>query len=1119
MAAPECVGTFERTICFEYEHVPVVMYRCKETGLRLAIAKVQSPTVHGYFAVQTEAFDDYGCPHTLEHLIFLGSEKYPYKGVLDVLANRCLAQGTNAWTDTDHTCYTVDTAGSEGFLNILPVYLDHVLFPTLNESGFKTEVHHITGEGSNAGVVYCEMQARENEAGDMIDRAMKMQAYPGRCSYKSETGGRLKELRELTNATVREYHQSYYRPDNLCVIITGQVDFRAACEACAPVVDSIRASDKIKALPAFQKPFSSPVPKPAAPRVEHMEFPAEDEKTGAICMLAWHGPQWEDLETITALSVLMSYLTDDCISPLRKALVETVPPLCGKISSSMYEQSTYLINLKLKSVDVEQLSKRDIDAEISEILQATCAAVDLPRIRSLVGQQRRQHLASVEDSPHDLFSGELIGAFMYAADLGVLQARLDAPSCLDALMAWPAERWQELCSRWLMGPTSSPRVTIIGKPSKACGERIQAEDAARIAAQKEQLGAEGCKAAAASLAEAEKENDVDTPDEVANNFQLPDVGKIQLIDVATVTVNAGRFEKWGSGEVSKVQSLLEQASATGLPAPIFQFDHVSGAQFITCHAMIPLDKLSARSLALLPLWCDVAFELPLAASALGPAMTYEAVVEGLTDSTVSYGMSVGAGGGRFGVGLAANMLSISIKVEKTRYAEGAIWIARILADAEFNAERLQVTAKRMLNAVPDLKRNTPALMSMAMRAMNYRDGCSEGVFNAFRVGKLLATSEDAGELQKACAELGAARAVLLSSPGSIFLRVGGDVLDMGSGHFEVWKRPPFAASAASHGGYGQTEAAKKASALAVAPTAPQFALPRDFLAADALRPSPGCNAGCIVSSSAEESNYWTIQCDAFSDPRSPDLAPLAVALEYLTALEGPFWRKIRGAGFAYSYSLSHNLELGVVRFGLFKATDPVAAYKAACEIVLGLCEEKEGDEAEEPSAGDGARPAKKSKATGDADVDMDAEEGEEEEEEEEDGLDPSALEAAISGVLFGLIEPVDTIPAAMGLAFQNTLQRLPSDQLQWLLKEVQGVTTESVQDALRTHVLPLFTGSKGRTVSVACPTSKRVQLQAGLLELDPPFKLAHFEVEELVKTLAPEDGFAGLRAQVRKAAE
>jgi Zn-dependent M16 (insulinase) family peptidase len=65
---------------------------------------------------------------------------------------------TNAWTATDHTCYTIYSAGSGGFLNILPVYLDHILFPLLREEDFLTEVHHITAEGADSGVVYSEMQ-------------------------------------------------------------------------------------------------------------------------------------------------------------------------------------------------------------------------------------------------------------------------------------------------------------------------------------------------------------------------------------------------------------------------------------------------------------------------------------------------------------------------------------------------------------------------------------------------------------------------------------------------------------------------------------------------------------------------------------------------------------------------------------------------------------------------------------------------------------------------------------------------------------------------------------------------------------------------------------------------
>ena len=95
--------------------------------------------VQGYFSLATEAQDDDGLPHTLEHMIFLGSEDYPYAGVLDILANKIYAAGTNAWTDTDNTTYTISTVEKDGFLQLLPIYLDHIFYPTLKESGYITE--------------------------------------------------------------------------------------------------------------------------------------------------------------------------------------------------------------------------------------------------------------------------------------------------------------------------------------------------------------------------------------------------------------------------------------------------------------------------------------------------------------------------------------------------------------------------------------------------------------------------------------------------------------------------------------------------------------------------------------------------------------------------------------------------------------------------------------------------------------------------------------------------------------------------------------------------------------------------------------------------------------------
>ena len=133
------VGHFSQVSSIKANNkIPVEKWKSEQTGLTVTVAQVDGPVVNGYFCLATEAHDDDGLPHTLEHLIFLGSELYPYKGVLDLLANRCLSSGTNAWTDTDHTCYTMTTAGSQGFLNLLPIYLvtskvvnlhTHYIFP------------------------------------------------------------------------------------------------------------------------------------------------------------------------------------------------------------------------------------------------------------------------------------------------------------------------------------------------------------------------------------------------------------------------------------------------------------------------------------------------------------------------------------------------------------------------------------------------------------------------------------------------------------------------------------------------------------------------------------------------------------------------------------------------------------------------------------------------------------------------------------------------------------------------------------------------------------------------------------------------------------------------------
>ena len=96
----------------------VYQHKLRQRGKRchydlLITYHLLAQTINGHL-IHLISKDNDGLPHILEHLIFLGSEDYPYKEALDYLANRCLAKRTNAWTSTDHTCYTVYTAGTSG---------------------------------------------------------------------------------------------------------------------------------------------------------------------------------------------------------------------------------------------------------------------------------------------------------------------------------------------------------------------------------------------------------------------------------------------------------------------------------------------------------------------------------------------------------------------------------------------------------------------------------------------------------------------------------------------------------------------------------------------------------------------------------------------------------------------------------------------------------------------------------------------------------------------------------------------------------------------------------------------------------------------------------------------
>ena len=280
---------------FETDYSPsvVTQYVSNRTGMSVVVVDQQGPKLLGFFALATEIHDDSGAPHTLEHLCFMGSKSYRYKGVLDKLATRAYST-TNAWTATDHTAYTLDTAGWKGFAQILPVYLEHVVSPTLTDSGCYTEVHHIDGTGNDAGVVYSEMQGVQNNQGELMDLKSKRLLYPEEIGFRYETGGMMEALRVLSADRIRAFHREMYQPKNLCLVLVGEVDHEDLLGILDRFEDTI-----LQDIPKPETPFNRPWvdSKPAPPLeksvTETVEFPEEDESSGEIT-ISYFGPDCND---------------------------------------------------------------------------------------------------------------------------------------------------------------------------------------------------------------------------------------------------------------------------------------------------------------------------------------------------------------------------------------------------------------------------------------------------------------------------------------------------------------------------------------------------------------------------------------------------------------------------------------------------------------------------------------------------------------------------------------------------------------------------------------------------------------------------------------------------------
>ena len=224
--------------------------------------------LHVWFRVGSlyEKYDQKGMAHFLEHMLFNGSEKYPY-GEIDRIIES-LGGNINAGTSKDFTYYHVEIA-KPYWKKALEVLYQLTLKATLDEEMIEKE----------KPIVIEELRRGKDNPTTVLWETFEKTAYKV-SPYRFPIIGFEETISRFTRKQLLEFYKSFYQPKNMAIVVVGAVDPKEV---------------EKEVLKTFGKEEGRPVPKypiPGEPtlevvRSEKIEDPRVQK---AYWIIGWRAP-------------------------------------------------------------------------------------------------------------------------------------------------------------------------------------------------------------------------------------------------------------------------------------------------------------------------------------------------------------------------------------------------------------------------------------------------------------------------------------------------------------------------------------------------------------------------------------------------------------------------------------------------------------------------------------------------------------------------------------------------------------------------------------------------------------------------------------------------------------
>src|SRR5579862_6741026 len=153
-----------------------------------------------------------GFAHLFEHLMFSGSENFNHVYLPEMI--RIGATDLNGTTNNDRTNY---------FENVPTSMLDFALFAESDRMGHLLGVLDQKKLDLQRGVVQNEKRQGENGPYGVVEQLMVENTYPVGHPYSWSVIGSMKDLDAASMEDVTEWFKTYYGPNNVTVVIAGDI--------------------------------------------------------------------------------------------------------------------------------------------------------------------------------------------------------------------------------------------------------------------------------------------------------------------------------------------------------------------------------------------------------------------------------------------------------------------------------------------------------------------------------------------------------------------------------------------------------------------------------------------------------------------------------------------------------------------------------------------------------------------------------------------------------------------------------------------------------------------------------------------------------------------------------